>query len=59
MSSVKQINIKVMINIKNFDLNGIVIDKKSYKSVFIYFIYYVATNSVNNILYFVNKVANE
>ena len=67
MNSVRQINIKSpayylfngIINIKKFDLNSIVIDKKSFKSVFIYFICYVATNSVNNILYFVTKDANE
>ena len=32
-----------IINIKNFDLNNIKIDKKSYKNIFIYYIGYVMT----------------
>ena len=67
MSRVRQIHIKTfscyffnsMINIKNLDLNSIVIDDKSYKIILIYFICYMTTNIVNSILYFVTKDKNE
>ena len=67
MSRVRQIHIKIqacyffnsMINIKNLDLNSIVIDDKSYNIIFIYFICYMTTNIVNSILYFVTKDKNE
>ena len=52
-----------IINIKNFDLNNIKIDEKSYKTVLIYYIGYVMIkdskyikNSVNPLYFIFNKV---
>ena len=41
-----------MINIKNLDPNV----KKSYKNVFIYYIWYVATNSAKPLCFIINKI---
>ena len=56
MENIKQINIKNrtyyffndVINIKNFDLSLIKIDKKSYKNVDIYNIGYIAMKSISD-----------
>ena len=53
-----------MINIKNFDLNKVKIDKKSYKNILIYYIGYVTfkdleyvrINSVNPLYLITNKI---
>ena len=53
-----------IINIKNFDINNIKIDEKSYKNIFIYYIRYVTIkdskyvkiNSVNYLYLIFNKV---
>ena len=72
MGNIKQINIKNstyyffndMINIKKYDLNLPKIDKKSYKSIDIYFIRYITMkcisdyeniNSVNSLYLIINK----
>ena len=54
MNHVKRINIKKrwyhfsddMISVRNFDPSKIKIDHNSYKNVLIYYIKYIATNSV-------------
>ena len=51
-----------MVNIKDFDSNRIKIDKKSYKSIIIYYIGYITTknlsyvkiNSVNPLYFIIN-----
>ena len=56
MGNIKEINIKnpayyffnYMINIKNFDSNLLKIDKKSYKSLVIYYIRYIAIKTIGD-----------
>ena len=56
MENVKQINIKVctyyflndMVNIKEFDLSLIKIDKNSYKNISIYNIDYITIRKIDN-----------
>ena len=56
MGNIRQINIRNwanyffndMINIKNFDLNLLRIDKKSCKNIDIYYIGYITTKSISD-----------
>ena len=72
MVNIKEVNIKNqtcyffddMINIKNFDPSSLKIDKKSYKSIDIYYIGYITVkdsdhvkiNSVNSLYLIINEV---
>ena len=72
MENIKEINIKNrayyffddMINIKDFDLNLLKIDKKLYKNIIIYYIcyftvkdsYYVQINRVNHLYLIITEV---
>ena len=57
MESIKEIKIKNrtyyffddMINVKNFDLNLLKIDKKSYKNIGIYYIGCISINDLDNV----------
>ena len=61
MVSIKQINIKNqtyyffddIINIKNFDSNLLKIDKKSYKSIDIYYIRYITMKDFDLLIFIV------
>ena len=44
-----------MINMKNLDPNKIIIEKKSYKNIFICYVTYVTTNSVKPLWLIINK----
>ena len=62
MSRVRENNIKNcmyfdhLINSNNLDPNNIKVDEKSCKSILIYYINYVTTNSVKPLYFIINKI---